>query len=217
MTTFAHFIEHMFFKGGKEISGEKIASTVESLGGDINAFTSFDYTCYHITLPKEHIKKSIEILLKMTSAPLFRPSDIEMEKGVVLEEYKRSLDNPSQYNFFELQKSVFPKGYSHPILGSKKTVSNFNKQKILDFKKKYYHLGNSFLVVACDWESISRKQKIKSLIESFKFSKGKKHEKLKRIFLSKGQNGQQFSQFSHFLQFWRLAILVNFHNTINFI
>ena len=67
----AHFLEHMFFKGTQKRPGAKIAREVESYGGEINAFTSFDYTCYYINTPSTQIKKTIEILMDMVANPLF--------------------------------------------------------------------------------------------------------------------------------------------------
>ena len=115
----AHFLEHMFFKGSEKRPGSKIAKEIESLGGEINAFTSFDYTCYYINVPNKHLKKGVEILLDMVANPKFDKSEIAPERGVVFEELRRSLDNPGQFAFHQLQKKFFKNGYDHPILDTK--------------------------------------------------------------------------------------------------
>ena len=74
----------MFFKGSEKRPGSKIAKEIESLGGEINAFTSFDYTCYYINVPNKHLKKGVEILLDMVANPKFDKSEIAPERGVVL-------------------------------------------------------------------------------------------------------------------------------------
>ncbi len=101
----SHFLEHMFFKGTKKRPGAKIAEEIEAFGGEINAFTSFDYTCYFANVPSQKTKNTVEILLDMVSAPLFFKETIPAEREVVLEEYKRSLDSPSQFAFSRLQPS----------------------------------------------------------------------------------------------------------------
>jgi zinc protease len=144
----AHFLEHMFFKGTPTRPGAAIAQEVESFGGEINAFTSFDYTCYYINCPDSHTHQSLKILLDMVSRPLFSESDIPAERGVVFEEYRRALDNPSQFHFMELQKSIFKNGYDHPILGSEQTINQFSRAQLLNFRQHYYNQTNSLLVVA---------------------------------------------------------------------
>lgn len=169
----AHFLEHMFFKGTPTRPGAAIAHEVESLGGEMNAFTSFDYTCYYINSPNEHLPKMVEILLDMISYPQFKNSDITPERGVVFEEYRRSLDNSGQYSFHKLQDNCFLKGYKHPILGSEKTIKNFSRDQLIKFRKNFYNLTNSLFVVAGD---LKEKKKIISTIEKFKVPNGPRSE-----------------------------------------
>ena len=72
----AHFLEHMFFKGTNKYPGAALARTIESFGGEINAFTSFDYTCYYINSPSQNINESLDVLLDMVSNPNFNQEDI---------------------------------------------------------------------------------------------------------------------------------------------
>lgn len=144
----AHFLEHMFFKGTETRPGAKIAYEVESFGGEINAFTSFDYTCYYINSPSTEIKTTLNILLDMVSHPLFKNDDLFPERDVVFEEYRRSIDSPSQFGFHRLQKSFFTGSYAHPILGREETIKNFSREQLADFRKNFYNLSNALLVVA---------------------------------------------------------------------
>jgi zinc protease len=166
----AHFLEHMFFKGTPKRPGAKIAHDVESFGGEINAFTSFDYTCYYINAPAKKIKSTVEILLDMVSNPKFSKEDLIPERDVVHEEYRRSIDNPSQYNFFEIQKNAFTKGYSHPILGTEKNIKNFSRSQLLSFRKRFYNTSNALLVVSGD---IKKENELVKVIEGFKLPNGK--------------------------------------------
>ncbi|MFZ4712723.1 MAG: M16 family metallopeptidase [Bacteriovoracaceae bacterium] len=169
----AHFLEHMFFKGTAKRPGALIAKEVESFGGEINAFTSFDYTCYYINAPVTHLKNTIEIIMDMVSNPLFADSDFPAEREVVFEEFRRSLDNPSQFAFKELQSSCFTGGYGHQILGKEKTIKNFSKKQLMNFRKSFYTLQNSMLVVAGD---LKDKKVLEKTIERYKMPSGKKSQ-----------------------------------------
>lgn len=165
----AHFLEHMFFKGTHKRPDGAISYDVESFGGEINAFTSFDYTCYYINTPGLHLIETIDILMDMVSNPLFLKKEIIPERQVVFEEYRRSYDSPSQYAFLKIQRSSFPVAYARPILGSEENIKNFSKSDLIAFRKKFYNLGTAFLVVAGD---LQEKNKIIRKIESFQLLKG---------------------------------------------
>ncbi|RPJ78433.1 MAG: insulinase family protein, partial [Alphaproteobacteria bacterium] len=165
----AHFLEHMFFKGTATRPGAKIAHEVETFGGEINAFTSFDYTCYYINTPNKHLNESVEILLDMVSNPEFKQDDLVPERGVVFEEFRRSIDSPGQFAFAKLQKSAFEGTYSHPILGSEETIKNFSREQLHFFRNAYYNLSNSLLIVAGD---MSDKEHIIKTIEGYKLPAG---------------------------------------------
>ncbi len=165
----AHFLEHMFFKGTAKRPGAAIAHEVESFGGEINAFTSFDYTCYYINTPNTQINNTIEILLDMVSNPLFNKKDLIPERNVVFEEYRRSLDNPNHFAFHTLQKNCFTQGYAHPILGSEETIKTFSVEQLQKFRQNNYNLSNALFVVAGD---LYEKNKTISLIEKYQLPLG---------------------------------------------
>jgi len=169
----AHFLEHMFFKGTKKRPGSKIAKEIESFGGDVNAFTSFDYTCYYINSPKDCLNKSIDILMDMVSHPLFDAKELVPERDVVLEEYKRSIDNPSHFHFHHIQKNSLSPGYSHPILGFPKTIQNFTRKQIVQFRKKFYNTSNAALVIAAD---LNNTKQVENIIAKYKLPSGPKSE-----------------------------------------
>ncbi len=166
----AHFLEHMFFKGTKKRPGPKVAFDVEGFGGEINAFTSFDYTCYYINTPNTNLCDALEILLDMVANPLFLESELIPERGVVFEEFRQSIDNPGQYLFGMLQKNAFSKGYSHQILGREKTIKNFSRKQVLSFRNKHYHSKNTMLVIGGD---LKKKQELLKEAQRFKLPIGK--------------------------------------------
>lgn len=179
----AHFLEHMFFKGTPTRPGPQLAHDIESYGGEVNAFTSFDYTCYYINTPSIFLDKSVDILLDMVANPLFGQDEIPSERQVVFEEYRRAMDAPSQYNFIQVQKNIFQGGYTHPILGREDTILNFTQDQIKFFRENNYNLSNAMLVVAGD---LKQKEALEKKIRSFQLPHGKKSEF--GPFLVKGTN-----------------------------
>lgn len=165
----AHFLEHMFFKGTQKRPGAMIAHEVESFGGEINAFTSFDYTCYYINTPNNNLQQTIEILMDMVSNPEFKQEELVPERGVVFEEYRRSLDNPNQYNFSQIQKTAFQNKYKHQIIGNEKTIKSFTREQLVKFRNNHYNLKNAMLVVAGD---LKDREKLESEINKFNLPDG---------------------------------------------
>ncbi len=165
----AHFLEHMFFKGTQTRPGAKIAHDVESFGGEINAFTSFDYTCYYINTPNTKLFESINILLDMVSNPLFKQDDLEPERGVVFEEFRRSIDSPNQFAFAKLQASAFDGSYSHQILGREETIKNFSQEQLHFFRNNFYNLSNALFIVAGD---VSQKDLLIDTIQKYNLPSG---------------------------------------------
>jgi zinc protease len=165
----AHFLEHMFFKGTETRPGAQIAHEVETFGGEINAFTSFDYTCYYINTPSTKLLDSTNILMDMVSNPMFKEEDLIPERGVVFEEFRRSIDSPSQFAFGKLQNSAFEGPYAHQILGREETIKNFSVDQLHFFRNNYYNLSNSMLIVAGD---LSNREQLESIIEKYKMPEG---------------------------------------------
>ena len=165
----AHFLEHMFFKGTNTRPGAKIAHDVETFGGEINAFTSFDYTCYYINTPNHKLSDSVEIILDMVSNPLFKEDDLIPERGVVFEEFRRSIDSPNQYGFAKIQNGCFEGAYAHQILGREETIKNFSQAQLHQFRNQFYNLSNAMLIVAGD---LSHKDELIKCINKYQMPKG---------------------------------------------
>ena len=103
-----HLIEHMIFKGTETRKPDEIVGAIEDLGGYMNAFTSYDYTCYYVVGPSEIASTALDVLSDVVFHPLFDPDELEREKQVVLEEMRMRLDEPSIVLFEELAKKFFP-------------------------------------------------------------------------------------------------------------
>jgi len=122
----SHFIEHMVFKGTENRSAEDIARQVDSIGGNMDAFTAKECICFNIKVLDEHLPIALDVLSDLVLRPVFKPEDIERERGVILEEIKMDEDNPD-YLVHEIFTQNFWKNHAlgRPILGTKETVKRF--------------------------------------------------------------------------------------------
>src|SRR3981189_1468371 len=127
----SHFLEHMVFKGTKNRTAEEIARQVDSIGGNMDAFTAKECICFNVKVLDEHVPIALDILSDLVLHPVFDSQDITRERGVILEEIKMDEDNPD-YLVNEIFTQNFWKGdaLGRPILGTAKTVSNFNQQVV---------------------------------------------------------------------------------------
>src|SRR6266853_5573631 len=145
----SHFIEHMVFKGSKNRSAEQIARSVDSIGGGLDAFTSKELVSYNVKVLDEHLPHAFGIVSDLVRNPLFQKSDIEKEKGVILEELKMDVDNP-EYLIHEIFASNFWKGHAlgRPILGTRQTIRSFDRDSVDRYYHRYYTPKNILITAA---------------------------------------------------------------------
>lgn len=144
----SHFIEHMFFKGTDKRSSKQIVEEIENVGGQINAYTSKEATCYYIKALNNHMELSLDILSDMIMNSKFDDEEIKKEQGVVLEEINMSEDTPEDVLDNYQAKAIFGENsLSYPILGTSETVKSFNSKKIKDFVRSHYTPKNSVISV----------------------------------------------------------------------
>ncbi len=148
-TGLCHFIEHMLFKGTGRRSAEDIAREVDSIGGNLDAFTSKEVVCFNIKVLDEHLDKGFDVLADLVLNPVFREEDINKEKGVILEELKMEEDSPD-YLVHEIFCSNFWKDHplGKPILGSKETIRGFDRPAIHEYYRRMYVPGDMVLTAA---------------------------------------------------------------------
>ncbi len=143
-----HLIEHMIFKGTETKKPEEIAGAVEAKGGYINAYTSYDYTCYYVTGPSEITETALRVLSEAVFYPYFDPLELEKEKEVVVEEMKMRLDNPSIVLFEKvlgISYQNYP--YKRPIIGYEDTIRSLKREDLLTFVNQFYTPENIILIV----------------------------------------------------------------------
>jgi len=145
----SHFIEHMLFKGTLRRSAEDIARSVDSIGGNLDAFTSKELVSFNAKVLDEHLPRAFDILSDLMLNPAFREQDIEKEKGVILEELKMEMDNP-EYLVHEIFCSNFWKGHplGKPILGTRETLGSFTREMVNNYFRRIYVPSNIIITAA---------------------------------------------------------------------
>lgn len=144
----SHFLEHMFFKGTKKRSARDIAVDIDSVGGDLNAFTSRETTTFYVKVLDEHMERGIDLLTDIFLHSTFPEDDIEKEKRIIKEEIKMVEDTPDDYIHDLFYQDVWGgSGIGQPILGNRDTIKSFNREDIMSHIRKYY--GTRDTVIAC--------------------------------------------------------------------
>src|SRR5688572_5875964 len=143
----AHFVEHMLFKGTATRTAEDIAQTIDSIGGQMDAFTAKEYASYYIKVLDEHLPLAVDVLSDIVMHPAFSAEDIDREKKVVLEEIKMVEDTPDDL-VHELFTESFWEGHplGRPILGTKETVESLTQDGLRAYFRNTYTAPN--LIVA---------------------------------------------------------------------
>ncbi len=145
----SHFLEHMVFKGTSKRTGLEIATVLECLGGELNAFTDREVTCYHATVLSEHAPIAIEVLSDLTLSPQFPKNEIDLEKKVLLQELSMIEESPDDKIYDLFFRSVWKdQPLGQPVIGSKATIDSFNRSTALKFFDQYYHPKNMVISVA---------------------------------------------------------------------
>src|SRR5579871_915423 len=145
----SHFIEHMVFKGTRHRTAEEIARQVDSIGGNMDAFTSKECICFNVKVLDDHLPVALEILCDLVLYPNFAEQDIARERGVILEEIKMDEDNPD-YLVHEIFTQNFWKDHplGKPILGTKETVRSFEQEKLFNFYRERFAPNNIIISAA---------------------------------------------------------------------
>ena len=139
----SHFVEHMLFKGTRSRSAQLIAREMDSIGGNLDAFTGKETICFNVKSLSDHVPIALDVLSDLVRNPVFAAPDIERERGVILEEIKIDEDNPDVL-VHELFTQSFWKDHplGWPILGTTKTVAGLDQKSLFDYHNDRFHGGN---------------------------------------------------------------------------
>lgn len=168
----SHFIEHMLFKGTAKRSAKDIAEAIDAIGGQINAFTGKECTCFYTKTLDTHLDIAIDVLADMFFNSKFLSSDISTEKRVVIEEIGMYEDTPEELVhdiFSEMVWSGNPLGY--PILGTEKCINKFNKKMIRQYMAQHYTPFNTVISVAGNFDEAVLTDTVGKVFGSWKSTK----------------------------------------------
>src|SRR3989440_3030298 len=167
----SHFIEHMVFKGTENRSAEAIAKQVDSIGGNMDAFTAKECICFNIKVLDDHLPIAMDVLSDVVLNPVFDVKDIGRERGVILEEIKMDEDNPD-YLVHEIFTQNFWKDHplGKPILGTKETVRRFEQPILLDYYGQRFNPSN---LVVCAAGHLNHKEFVDLVAEKFSHLKAR--------------------------------------------
>ncbi len=144
----SHFLEHMFFKGTIKRTAKDIAVEIDSLGGELNAFTSKESTTFYVKVLDEYLEKGIDLLSDIFLHSTFPEEDIEKEKRIIKEEIKLVEDTPDDYVHDLFNQTIWGhNGLGQPVLGRRETVKSFTREDIISHIRKYY--GTKDVIVSC--------------------------------------------------------------------
>lgn len=160
----SHFIEHMFFKGTENRTALQIAECIEDVGGQINAFTGKEATCFYIRALDSHLELALDVISDMLFNSKFLEEDIEKEKSVITEEINMSEDSPEDV-LSDLHSTAIwgEASISLPILGTERTVKSFTREQILGYVDSYYIPENSVISISGKFDMSS----IEKLVEKY--------------------------------------------------
>jgi len=145
----AHFLEHMAFKGTKTRSALEIAEAIEDVGGYINAYTSREVTAYYVRVLEADVPLAVDVIADILLNPVFDPREIEVERGVILQEIGQANDTPDDVIFDWLQEASYrDQPLGRTILGPTERVSAFSRDDLASFVSEHYCPGQMILAAA---------------------------------------------------------------------
>lgn len=159
-----HFIEHMLFKGTEKRTAKDIACELDAVGGQLNAYTTKEFTCYYARVLDTHFDTALDVLSDMFYNSRFDDSDIKREMGVIQEEISMYEDAPEDLIHDLHQSSVWPEdSLGYPILGTAETITSFNSERMKNYFLNNYTADRIVVAVAGNFEHEPIKEKIRNI------------------------------------------------------
>ena len=145
----SHMLEHMAFKGTLTRSAKDIATEIEEVGGDLNAYTSREQTAFHARILKENVGLALDLISDILINPVFDAGELEREREVILQEIGQARDTPDDLIFDHLQEACYPdQPMGSSILGSEKTVASFSRDELKSYMGANYRAGGMMLIAS---------------------------------------------------------------------
>lgn len=145
----SHFIEHMLFKGTDKLTAAQLAEQFDAIGGGVNAFTTKEHTCYYVRTLDEFLEQGADLLCHMFFSSVFKKEDVDLERGVIIEEIGMYEDTPDEVANDLLAANIYG-GYSlgRPILGTRDTLRSIDEKTLMDYYKTRYTPKNTLVSIA---------------------------------------------------------------------
>lgn len=155
----AHFLEHMAFKATEHRSADRLAQDIDTLGGQVNAYTTKEHTCFHARCLDSHLPRVIDLLCDMLFHSRFLPEEVDTERGVILEEIGMYKDDPADLVYEGLAAAIY-KGSSlaRPILGTKRTLTTMDGEWLREYKRTHYRPDRIVVSLAGSFDAASVEQ-----------------------------------------------------------
>lgn len=145
----SHFLEHMFFKGTEKRNAKQISEAIEGIGGALNAYTSYDSTCYYAKVADIHFDHAVDTLSDMLLNSLFDAKEIEKERRVIIEEINMSLDSPGDWVHQLLDETMWgDQALGRDIAGTAETVGGISRDDLIGYKDQHYTFPNTVISIA---------------------------------------------------------------------
>lgn len=159
----SHFIEHLVFKGTENRTAREIALAVDSIGGQMDAFTSKEYTCFYAKVLDEHLPDAVDLLSDIVRRPRFDAGELERERKVIVEEI-RMVEDAAEELVYDLFSTQFWPGHplGRPIQGTERTVGAMSRNRVMGFFREVYRPSNLLIVAAGNL----RHERARDLVES---------------------------------------------------
>jgi predicted Zn-dependent peptidase len=145
----SHFLEHMFFKGTEQRNARQISEAIEGVGGALNAYTSYESTCYYAKVANIHFDRAVDTLSDMLLHSRFEAKEIEKERRVIIEEINMTLDSPGDWVHQLLDETMWgDQPLGRDIAGTADSVSGLRRQDLLNFMREHYTTPNTVISIA---------------------------------------------------------------------
>jgi len=164
----SHYYEHMIFRGTNEVREGEINRTIEKWGGTVNALTSRDYTQYYFVVNKDYAIPSLKLLAEGVMNTAFGPSEVEVERKIVLEELYRTENNPQNYAWDMFCTALMDNNpYRWPVIGYEDIIKAINREHFIKHQKSYYLPNNTCVVLTGDFETEKILEEVKRIFSGF--------------------------------------------------
>ena len=161
----SHFVEHILFKSTERRTTKDIAVEMDALGGQVNAFTAKECTCYYAKVIAEHLPRAMDLLCDMLLNARVDEAEFEKERGVILEEIAMCEDTPEDLVYDLLAEAYFGEHpLARPILGSHEQIASISREALLAFKKKHYRPDNTVLAIAGQFDMAAFREMAERLL-----------------------------------------------------